>query len=180
MFTSGRSAIASRTRLVRCIRKERSVPPGASWTPGSRPFPNPGRSPWKRRSSLGGSTIICFRTRKSEGGTPSDVACDSRGQEEERPDRCRQDRRLPALRLPAGVLHDFHRDPGPAPDAALPESCAEADGADEEPHFGSAYGDRSELQQAAAAQAGLLHGTDVEQRRGEREYPAVVEAQPGD
>ena len=38
--------------------------------------------------------------------------------------------------------------------------------ADEEPHFGSADGDRSELQQAAAAQAGLLHGTDVGQRRG--------------
>src|SRR3977135_1620270 len=103
---------------------------------------------------------------KGEGGAPSDVACDSRGQEEERPDRCREDRRLPALRLPAGVLHDFHRDPGPAPDAALPEPCAEADGADEEPHFGSADGDRSELQQAAAAQAGLLHGTDVGQRRG--------------
>ena len=27
-------------------------------------LPNPGRSPWKRRSSLGGSTIICFRMRK--------------------------------------------------------------------------------------------------------------------
>src|SRR6202051_3029068 len=64
------------------------------------------------------------------------------------------------------LLHDFHRDPGPAPDAALPEPCAEADGADEEPHFRSADGDRSELQQAAAAQAGLLHGTDVGQRRG--------------
>src|SRR3984893_8559148 len=82
---------------------------------------------------------------KGEGGTPSDVACDSRGQEEERPDRCRQDRRLPALRLPAGVLHDFDRDPGPASDAALPEPCAEADRADEEPHFGSADGDRGEL-----------------------------------
>jgi len=31
------------------------------------------------------------------------------------------------------------------PDAALPEPCAKADGADEEPHFGSADGDRSEL-----------------------------------
>jgi hypothetical protein len=58
------------------------------------------------------------------------------------------------------------RDPGPAPDAALPEPCAEADGADEEPHFGSADGDRSELQQAATAQAGLLHRTYVRQRRG--------------
>jgi transposase len=38
------------------------------------------------------------------------------------------------------------RDPGPASDAALPEPCAEADGPDEEPHFGSADGDRSELQ----------------------------------
>jgi hypothetical protein len=54
-----------------------------------------------------------------------------------------KDRRLPALRLPAGVLHDFHRDSRPAPDAALPEPCAEADGSDEEPHFGSADGDRS-------------------------------------
>jgi hypothetical protein len=48
-------------------------------------------------------------------------------------DRRRQDRRLPALRLPAGVPHGFHRDSGPAPDAALPESCAEADGADQKP-----------------------------------------------
>ena len=31
----------------------------------------------------------------------------------------RQDRRLPAMRLPARVPHGIHRDPGPAPDAAL-------------------------------------------------------------
>ena len=69
---------------------------------------------------------------------------DSRGQEEERPDRCRQDRRLPA-RFSAGLPHDFHRDPGPTPDAALPEPCAEADGADEEPCCGAIDGNRGEL-----------------------------------
>jgi len=43
------------------------------------------------------------------------------------------------------------------PNAALPEPGAEADGPDEEPYFRSADGDRSELQQTAAAQAGLRH-----------------------
>src|SRR5258705_7716311 len=69
---------------------------------------------------------------KGEGGTSADAAGDRRGEEEERQDRCRQDRRLPALRLPAGVPHDFDRDPG----AALPEPGAEADGSDEEPGIG--------------------------------------------
>jgi hypothetical protein len=59
-------------------------------------------------------------------------------------------------------------------------ACAEADDPDEEPYFWPADGDRSELQQTAAAQAGLLHGADVGQRRGEREYPTVVEAEPRD
>jgi hypothetical protein len=72
----------------------------------------------------------------------------------------------PALRFSAGVPYDFQRDPGPAPDAVLPEPCAEADDPDKEPYFWSADGNRSELQQTATAQAGLLHGADVEQRRG--------------
>ena len=33
----------------------------------------------------------------------------------------------------------------PAPDTALPEPCAEADGSDEEPGIGAADGDRGEL-----------------------------------
>ena len=47
-------------------------------------------------------------------------------------------------------------DPGPAPDAALPEPAGQADGADEEPRVRPAAGDRGQLQQAAAAQGGLL------------------------
>jgi transposase len=54
------------------------------------------------------------------------------------------------------VPHGFHRDPRPAPDVALPEPGAEADDPDEEPYFRSADGDRSELQQTAAAQAGYF------------------------
>jgi Transposase len=53
-------------------------------------------------------------------------------------------------------------------------------GADEEPRVGPAHGDRSQLQQAAAAQDRLLRRVDVDQRRGEREHPATAEAEPGD
>src|ERR1700722_6292227 len=38
---------------------------------------------------------------------------------EERPYRCQQDRRLPAVRFSARVPHGFDRDPGPAPYVAL-------------------------------------------------------------
>jgi hypothetical protein len=34
-----------------------------------------------------------------QGSSPVDAASDCSGQEEERPDRCQQDRRLPAMRL---------------------------------------------------------------------------------
>ena len=51
---------------------------------------------------------------EGEGCAPADAASDRRGQEEERQDRCRQARRLPALRLPAGVSYGFDGDPGPA------------------------------------------------------------------
>ena len=44
-----------------------------------------------------------------------------------------------------------------APDVALAEPSAEADDPHKEPYFRSADGDRSELQQTAAAQAGLLN-----------------------
>ena len=91
-----------------------------------------------------------------EGSASADAARDRRGQEEERPDRCRQDRRLPALRLSAGMPHGLHRDSGPAPHAALSAPAGAPDGADEEPDLGSADGNRSEPQQAAAAQGGLL------------------------
>jgi len=47
--------------------------------------------------------------------------------------RCRQDRRLPSLRLPPGMPHGIHRDSGPAPQLALPAPAGPADGADEEP-----------------------------------------------
>ena len=69
-------------------------------------LPQPWTWPWRRRSSAAGSTTICCRMPSDQGGSPVDAACDCRGQEEERPDRCRQDRRLPALRFPAGVPHD--------------------------------------------------------------------------
>ena len=79
-----------------------------------------------------------------EGGAPADAASDRSGEEEERSDRCRQDRRLPALRFPAGVPHDACRDSRPAPHAALPAPAGAADGADEEPGLRPADGDRSE------------------------------------
>ena len=55
---------------------------------------------------------------------------------------------------------------------------AQAGGADEEPGLGSADGDRGELQQAAAAQDGLLRRADVDQRRDQREHPAAAQAVP--
>ena len=45
------------------------------------------------------------------------------------------------------------------------EPAGQADGADEEPGIGAADGNRGELQQAAAAQGGLLRRADVGQRR---------------
>ena len=59
-------------------------------------------------------------------------------------DRCRQDRRLPALRFPAGMPHGFHRDQGSAPYFALPAPAGAPDGADEEPDFGATAGNRCE------------------------------------
>jgi hypothetical protein len=88
---------------------------------------------------------------EGEGGAPVDAAGHCRGEAEERQDRCRQDRRLRALRFPARAPHGFNRDPEPAPDLALPRPGAEAGCADEEPGIGSAHGNRGELQQAAAA-----------------------------
>ena len=65
------------------------------------------------------------------------------GEEEERPDRCQQDCRLPALRLSAGVPHVLAGYPRTAPNVALSESAREADGADEEPCGLSVDGGRS-------------------------------------
>ena len=47
-------------------------------------------------------------------------------------------------------------DSGSTPDPALSAPAGAPDGADEESDLGSADGNRSELQQAAAAQSGLL------------------------
>ena len=76
---------------------------------------------------------------------PVDAEGDRGSQEEERQDRCQQDRRLPALRFPSRVPYGLDRDPGPPPHIALPEPGAEADGTDEEPGIGPADGKRSEL-----------------------------------
>src|SRR6202011_1154253 len=100
---------------------------------------------------------------KGQGGQSSDVAGDRSSKEEERPDRFQQDRRLSALRFPAGVLYGFHRDEEPASDPSLPKPCPQADDPDEEPYCWPADGDWRELQQTAAAQVGLLHGADVVQ-----------------
>src|SRR5713226_908516 len=64
---------------------------------------------------------------KGQGGKSSDVACNRSSEEEERPDRFQQDRRLSALRFPAGVLYGFHRDKGSAPDPSLPKPCPQVD-----------------------------------------------------
>ena len=57
----------------------------------------------------------------------------------------RQDRRLPALRLPAGMPHGIDPDSGPTANPALPPPAGAADGTDEESNLGSADGNRSEL-----------------------------------
>jgi len=62
---------------------------------------------------------------------PVDAEGDRGSQEEERQDRCQQDRRLSAMRFSAGVSYGFNGDPGPAPDAPLSEPAGQADGADE-------------------------------------------------
>jgi hypothetical protein len=93
--------------------------------------------------------------REGEGSPSSDAAGHCRRQEEERQDRCQQDRRLPALRLPARVPHGIDRDPRPAADAALSRTAGQADGADEEPHIRAAAGEGSDAYQATAAQGVL-------------------------
>src|SRR4029077_6771604 len=55
-----------------------------------------------------------------EDGASADATRSRSGQEEERSDRCRQDRRLLALRLPAGMPHGIDCDSGPTPNSALP------------------------------------------------------------
>src|SRR5436190_16984302 len=67
-----------------------------------------------------------------EGSASADAARHRCGQEEERSHRCRQDRRLPALRLPAGMPHGIHRDSRQTPNPALPTPAGAPDGADEE------------------------------------------------
>ena len=89
--------------------------------------------------------------RAGEGRAPADAAGDRRSQAEERQDRCREDRGLPEVRLPARVPPGPDGDPGPAAGTALPEPGAATGGADEEPDLRSSDGDRGELQQAAPA-----------------------------
>src|SRR6266516_4534630 len=101
-----------------------------------------------------------------EGSASADAARHRCGQEEERSHRCRQDRRLPALRLPAGMPHGIHRDSRQTPNPALPTPAGAPDGADEESDLRSADGNRSEPQQAAAAQSGVFPRATLKQRRG--------------
>src|SRR5256886_3878279 len=102
-----------------------------------------------------------------EGSASADAARHRCGQEEERSHRCRQDRRLPALRLPTGMPHGIHRDSRQTPNPALPTPAGAPDGADEESDLRSADGNRSEPQQAAAAQSGVFPRATLKQRRGE-------------
>src|ERR1700678_3851107 len=76
--------------------------------------------------------------------------------------------------------HGFHHDSGPAPQLALSAPAGAPDGADEESDLRAAPGNGSEPQQAAAAQGGLLPGTDFKERRDSGKHPAVAAAQPGD
>jgi transposase len=64
---------------------------------------------------------------------------------------------LPECYMASTAIRNRRRTP------SLPKPCAKADDPDEEPYFWSADGDWRELQQTAAAQAGLLHGADVVQ-----------------
>jgi len=78
--------------------------------------------------------------RDAEGGTPLDVAGHRGREEEERPHRRQQDLRLPALRLPAGVLHGHDRHSRTAAHAAVPQPAGPADGADEKRMPWSCFG----------------------------------------
>ena len=75
--------------------------------------------------------------------------------------------------------HGLDGDQGPTTNAAIPEPGGQADGADEEPCLRSTNGDRGQLQQAAAAQGGLLRRAHDDQRRSAREHTASAEAEPG-
>src|ERR1700733_14808177 len=83
--------------------------------------------------------------REVEGSPSADAPGHRRVQEEKRPDRCQQDRRLPAMRLSARMPHGFDRDPGPAPYVALPAPGGEAGGADEKPYIGATHGKWGQL-----------------------------------
>src|ERR1700733_2455407 len=83
--------------------------------------------------------------REGEGGPSADAPGYRRGQEEERPYRCRQDCRLPAVRLSARVPDGFDGDSRPTPYVALPDRGDTADRADEEPCIGAAHGKRGQL-----------------------------------
>src|SRR6266581_8717572 len=115
-----------------------------------------------------------------QGGTSIDAARDCCSQEEERPDRCQQARRLPEMRLPPRVPHDASSDTGSKAHAEVPASAGAADGADEEPCLRTADGNGRGVQQATAAQGELLPGTALRERGGSSEHTAAVEAQPGD
>src|SRR6266702_1881423 len=63
--------------------------------------------------------------------------------------------------------HGIPRDSGQTTNPALPPPAGASDGADEESDLGPANGNRSEPQQAAAAQSGVFSEAAREQRRGE-------------
>src|ERR1019366_375237 len=91
---------------------------------------------------------------------------------------CRQDRRLSALQLSAEVPHGFYGDPRAAPDLVVSQLASALGGAAKEQDIGSAAGNRSELQQAEAAQGGLLPGTDGDQQRHHGAPAAAAQTVP--
>src|SRR5215467_3635516 len=76
---------------------------------------------------------------------PLMLSCHGSGQEEERPGRCGQDRRLLALRFSAGMPHGIDRDSGSTQNLAVSTAADAPDGADEKSHLGPADGNRSQL-----------------------------------
>jgi len=88
-----------------------------------------GLSRWKRPFSSARSATIWSRTLRRWRWHIRWFWRHRRIEEEERPDWCRQDRGLPTLRLPAGVLHGIDRDSGKAPNAALSAPAGTPSGA---------------------------------------------------
>src|ERR1022692_2857006 len=89
--------------------------------------------------------------RRTADGEPLDDESHRRGQEEERPTGCPQDRRPGALQSAAGLLCGSAGDARSETVAALPEPGGGAGGADEEPNERSVDGSGSGIQQTTTA-----------------------------